>query len=168
MRRTTWNARRVVLLPGRPLPEDVALEDVDHRLVERDPPAHAIVIGVDHPLHEALEVVLDRGILPPPLLGEPARQGVVMDRDDGLDPALEQRIDDGAVVLERLVGEPPVLRLEAAPFEREAMGVVVERARQIEVLAEAVVVIAGVPGGPANFARLLPRPPVVAVQFPST
>ncbi len=40
-----------------------------------------------------------------------------MQRDDGLEPALPQRPDDLNVVGERLVVEPALGRLEAAPFD---------------------------------------------------
>ena len=48
-----------VLLTRRPLADDVALENVDDGLVERDPPARELPVLLDHAHHESLESALD-------------------------------------------------------------------------------------------------------------
>lgn len=153
--------RTIVLLARRPLPNDATPEGVDNRLVERDPPTHQVFVFVQDMSDIAREEVLNSGRLPAVALRQPQRQGVVMDRDDGLDAALAQGLEDFAVVSKFFGCEPPLLWLDSAPFEREAVRVVVEFMRKVEVVAESPVMIAcrarrfGDPSG------LLPRLPVV-------
>ena len=103
--------------PGGPLPDQPALEHLHHRLVQRDPPAHLVAVGIHHALDEAHEILLHRAVIPAALLGEPDGQGVVVDRDHGLQTACAERIDHLVVMSDGLLGEAALARLDAAPFQ---------------------------------------------------
>src|SRR5438034_10206902 len=55
--------------------------------------------------------------------GDPAGRGEVVEGDDRLEAVLAACRAHAAVVVERRAGELPVLGLDAAPLERETVGV---------------------------------------------
>ena len=65
----------------------------------------------------------------------------------GFRPALAAAVDDPAVVVEGGAGELALLRLDPAPLEAEPVGVQPGAGHEVEVLAPAVVGVAGVAAG---------------------
>src|SRR5207247_5398214 len=63
-------------------------------------------------------------------------------------------------------GEVALQGLDPAPLQGKAVRVVAERAGQVEVLLEPVIVVARRPGAMRHPAGLLPVPPVVEVAVP--
>src|SRR3972149_4995166 len=70
---------------------------------------------------------------------------------EGVPPRAPQRLHDAAVVLDLLLVPAALLRLDAAPLDREAVGVVAQLFGDREVLLEPVVVVAGPAGGGGGF-----------------
>ena len=125
-------------------PVRVAEEGRDPRLVVGDPVGHAVaeraedVPGV---VREALDDVARR---PTALVLERLRQVPVVERRERRDPALEQAVDERGVEVEPLPIRPAApVGLDARPRDREAVALEPERLHQVEVLAPAVVVVAG-------------------------
>jgi hypothetical protein len=82
-------AANVVLDPGRVESVEVTEQTDDPRLVDRAPPAHAVAVGVEaraRVLGEALGRVARQ---PAAFVLECLRQVPVVQRDDGVDAALE-------------------------------------------------------------------------------
>src|SRR5207249_11253922 len=73
---------------------------------------------------------------------DPERGREVMEGDSGRHAVAAHRVADGAVVVELALVEPPFLRLDAAPFDREAVGGVPELGGEPEVVVEPPVVVA--------------------------
>lgn len=79
--------------------------------------------------------------------------------DYGLDTTVSQRLNDINVMLQLFFAEFPFLGLNAAPFDRETMSVMVETLGEVKILLIQLVVAAG--SCTELFARLLfPLPPV--------
>ena len=84
--------------------------------------------------------------------------------DEGRQAVAVQGLHDPPVVVHLRHVPPALLRLDAAPLDGEAVGVVAQLLGQGEVLLEAVVVVAGDAGDAAVVdvaALLFPGPPVV-------
>src|SRR5262249_28892100 len=108
------------------------------------------------------------GLGPAAARRHPARRREVVEGDDGRDTVLQARRAHATVVVEMGAREVAVLRLDAAPLQREAVGVEAQAREQRHVLAVAMVVIAGVGTGLRAWRAggVLPRPPVVVPVAP--
>jgi hypothetical protein len=120
-------------------------EERDHpRLVVGDPLRDHVAELLRHQprvLGEALGRVARR---PAAAVLQRLREIPVVQRGDRLDPALEQPLDEAAVEADaaRVERAAPV-RLHPRPGDREAVALDPHRREQVEVLAPAVVVVAG-------------------------
>ena len=65
-----------------------------------------------------------------------------MEGDSGRHAVAAHRVADGAVVVELALVEPPFVRLDAAPFDREAVRGMAELRGEPEVVVEPPVVVA--------------------------
>ena len=135
---------RPVCRAGRLRPVRVA-EERDHPgLVVRDPVVDEVAeLGEDDVgvLDEPVDEVARR---PAALLLQRLREIPVVERRQRRDSALEQPLDEAAVEVEALaVGGAAPVRLDARPCDREPVALEPERLHQVEVLAPAVVVLAG-------------------------
>src|SRR5690606_4037810 len=115
------------------------------------------------PLAEGGEAVGGGGVRPAALVGQPARGREVVERHDRVDPGLEERLALPGVVVERRRAVLAVLRLDAAPLDREAVVGEPEVSDDRHVLPPAVPAVAGVAARLAapGAGRVLPAPPVV-------
>ena len=84
---------------------------------------------------------------PAAVVHQPARHREVDERDDRGEAALAAAVDDPPVVVEGGAGELALLRLDPAPLEAEPVGVQAGAGHEVEVLAPAVVGVAGVAAG---------------------
>ena len=131
------------LLLRRPAAEDVAHVHLHVRLVERDPEVDAGTeppSGLGREPREALGEVRRRDAA---AVRHPERQGEVQERHRGRDPRLAQLPHEVAVAGPRLLVPGALLRLEAAPLDREAVGVGADRLHERHVLRHAVPVVGG-------------------------
>ena len=83
----------------------------------------------------------------------------MVQRDDRFDAAPSQGQDHVEVMRHFPAGETAFPGLDAAPLDRETVGVVMQPSRQIEIPLIELIVAAG-PAGPGLAGLLLPRPPV--------
>src|SRR5206468_6659144 len=130
----------------------------------RPPDGHPVPERPSHPVREAGEPVDDAGILPPALALDPERVGEVVEGHRRHHAVVADRIAHRPVVIELPLVEAPLLGLEPAPLDGDALRRVPERGREAKVPVEALVVVAGEPGDgavPDVAALLLPRPPLV-------
>ena len=118
----------------RHLAVEVAAENEDERLVQDRPAAGRRAESARDPGGEAAERVDGRGRGPRRPLVEPARVGVVEERDDRLEAEGGEPRDEPRVALERRLVERPVARLDAAPGDGEAERVRPERDRRRRVV----------------------------------
>src|SRR5580704_911001 len=113
----------------------------DGGLVDGDPPRHQIAHrlhargGVARKTSRRLRSCETAGV------GKPRRKSEMVQRDHGLHPVAEAGARHVDVVLERIPVEPSRLRLDARPFDREAVHVVMHRPQLFEVGAIASVLI---------------------------
>ena len=147
---------------GRPDTSDVT--DADHRgsrLVKRDPGVHLVFELVHYPVHVPDECIHRLGVLPALQRGvesgvrhhvdgagrahgqrhrrwgqHPQRKGQVVQRDDWLEAARDDRIEDLPVVVKCGPVEPPRPWLNPAPLDGEPVRVHAQRDHPVEVLAE--------------------------------
>ena len=90
-----------------------------HRDREGDPVAEAL-----HDLVAVAREELGRlRVQPAAAHREPVRGGEVVERHDRCEAELEAAVDDRLVVVERLLGELPLDRLDARPLDGEPVGV---------------------------------------------
>jgi hypothetical protein len=126
------------------LPDSVSEPGDDPGLVLRDPARHTVAEpGGDDldVLGEGLRRVADG---PPARILERLRQVPVVERHEGLDAGSEQLVDEPVVEVEPgLVHPSASLRQHARPRDREAEGVEPEVVHQPNVVAIAVVRVAG-------------------------
>ena len=144
----------------RPFAGDVALLYIDGRLVDREPVPHAGEMSCnlgDVACKKSRAVTPE----PPAASREPGRVREVMERNQRLDVSLAQRRNDVDIVIQRFAVPYAFLGLDSAPFDRKPMGVVTPGSREIEVLAVALVVIAGNPRLERQLTALLVLPPVI-------
>ena len=126
---------------GRPLSFEVS-ENRDHGgLVDRHPPRDHVAERLDARGGVAGKSNRRLGGGETTGLREPHRKREVLQRDHRLHAVLPAGAHDVGVVRERVRVEPPGLRLDASPLDREAMRVVVHRPELCEILAVAPVVI---------------------------
>jgi hypothetical protein len=122
----------------------VAEEGDDPRLVDRHPALDEVAqLGGDDPgvLGEAQRGVARR---PAAALLQRLRQVPVEQRRGRLDAALQHPLDQPAVEVEALAQRrAEAVGLDPRPGDREAVGLDLQRLDQVEVLAPAVVVVAG-------------------------
>jgi hypothetical protein len=88
-------------------------------------------------------------------------RGEVVQGHDRLEVPLAQRVDDIDVMPHRLVVPFPLFRLDARPFDGEAVGLVVQGRGKIEIALVPRVVLARAAGRFLHFSGLLPGPPIV-------
>src|SRR5262249_30683571 len=154
--------RAVVTPSGRPHALRVGAEGIDVGLVDRAPPVHLAAELARAETHELAEAI-DRGaVLPAALIRDPQRIGEMMERDERRQPMTRQRGEDLMIVHDLAAIDAPLLGLEAAPLERQAVRVVPIAGGQREVFVEALVMPAS---GSAHVAvrdlagQLLESPP---------
>ena len=133
------------------------LEVVD--LAPRDLHAAAVELVVDDPAGgqvaevpgQPLAVPLEQGnvslLAVAALRLEPLRVRIVANRDPRLDSARRQPLHQVAVAPVRLVVALPLLRLDAAPFDREAVCLVTQLGNQVHVLPVQLPMVACLAGG---------------------
>src|SRR5438128_2196541 len=95
---------------------------------------------------------------------QPARVGEMVQRDHRGDAAAPHRLEQFAVALDRAIVEVALAWLDPAPLDREAVGVVAERRRAIQVtfgVAPPATGLAGAVAVPDPAGLLLPVPPLV-------
>ena len=129
--------------PRRLGPVGVTEEGHDPRLVVGDPLRHGVpqlrrdergVLG---------EAVRGVALAPAAAVLQRLRQIPVVERRDGLDPALEQAFGQPPVEVEaRRVGRPAARRLHPRPGDREAVALEAQLGHQIQVGLPAAVVVA--------------------------
>ena len=114
-------------------------------LVDGDDPGHVV-----EDLADAVDVAGEEpgraGPRNAALGGEPGRGGEVVERHQRGEAVLVAGVDHVAVVEELGAGEAALDRLDAGPLDGEAVGVQPSLGRQADVLAVAVVGVAGVAG----------------------
>ena len=148
-------------LAGRPVAGDVGVLDVDRRLVDRQPESHAAARGRSHAFDVADKQPDAVRARPAATVREPRRIREVMQRDDRFDASAQQRIDDRDVVIQRGLVPLALSRLDAAPLDREAVGVVAQRLGEVEVALVEFVMTARLARLVRQAAALLEFPPVV-------
>ena len=101
--------------------------------------------------------------LPPSSVGQPGRRREVVECHDGADAAFAAGRADAAVVVERGEGELAFGRLDAAPLQREPVGLEAHGSHELNILGPAVQGITGVATrlGTSRVWVVLPGPPVV-------
>ena len=125
-------------------PVRVAEEGGHPRLVVRRPVLDQVAEAVEDELGVLGEAVDRVARRPAAVVLERLRQVPVVERHERRDPALAETLDQAAVEVEpALVGRPAAVGLDPGPGDREAVGAQAERGHQVEVLAPAVVVLAG-------------------------
>ncbi len=149
--------------PGGNKPGQVAHGGHDVRFVDGAHPAHLIRQRVGRDGGEAGEALCRSRIGPPSPGCHPTRRGEVVQGHHRFQPAFPARPDHPSVVPQRRPGELPLLGFDAAPLQRESVGVEPEGSQQVEILGIAVVVVAGIAAGldAERGGVVLPRPPVV-------
>ena len=125
---------RTVLDAGRKTAGVIGVEPEHFGLVHRDPAVDEISVPLAHEARVAHEMGKVLRVFPAAERGEPGRVGEVVERDQRRDPANPASFEHGAVVSERGLIVPPHLGLDAAPFDREAIGVQAEPADEVEIL----------------------------------
>ncbi len=149
---------------GRPLAADVALVCEHRRFIDRDPvPRQRTELSHD-PLDEHREPFRCLGRLPAACSRNPAGIREMVQRHDRFHSTTAQRLHDVGVMLDRAGRELAWSRLDAAPFQGEAMRVLMQRLEEVEVGLEAPVMIARWVGSIAVLdmpGHLLPGPPIV-------
>ena len=135
---------RPVGCTGSLRPERVAEEGGHPRLVVRRPVLDQISETVEDELGVLGEAVDRVACCPAAVVLECLRQIPVIERHERRDPALTQTLDQASVEVEpALVGRSTAVGLNPRPGDREAVCAQAERGHQVEVLAPAVVVLAG-------------------------
>src|SRR5580704_17365131 len=101
--------------------------------------------------------------LPSSPVGEPGRGRKMVERHDWGNAPLAAGRADAAVVVERSEGEFPFGWLDAAPLERESIGLKAHGSHELNILGPAVQGITGVATrlGASRVGVVLPGPPVV-------
>jgi hypothetical protein len=103
-----------------------------------DPVADAF----DHPPGVAGEVAGHVWVCPAAGVGDPRRQGEVLQRHDRFDAAFQAGVDHVLVVLQSGLVELSRPRLDAGPFNREAVGVQAQIGQQADVVSVPTEVVA--------------------------
>ena len=140
----TGSPSNISCRPGAWVPTRVPQHRHDVGLVDRDP----VLDPVREPLADQLgvlgEAVDGVAVEPAALVLERLRQVPVVQRGHRLDASLEQPVDQSLVEVQPLrVRRPRPLRLHPRPRDREAVAAQPEPRHQVEVLVQAVVVVAG-------------------------
>ena len=149
-------------LARRPGAVKVAVEGVDVGLVDGDVLADQISQGLHH-LVDVAEVVGDVvGAEEGALLLQPERIAEVVQGEKGPDAPLLHGRDLFTVVVQSLLGEYPLLRLDAAPLQAEAVALKAHVRHQVQVLPPANIVLRGY-RGVAVVLDVAPAVPVVPV-----
>src|SRR5262249_12091508 len=132
----------------------------DVRLVQRADPADEVTEVRGGAAAETREAQRGLGLGPAAARRDPARGREVVKGDDRQDAALAAGGAHAPVVVERGARELTVLGLDAAPLQGEAVSAEAEPGEQVEVVAVAVVVVAGVAARllAGRSRRVLPRP----------
>ena len=137
-------ATDIVLVAGRVEAVQVAEQADDPRLVDREPGADAVAVGLEAGRGELGETLGRVAGEPAALVLERLRELPVVERHDRLDTAVEQRVDEARVVIAASrLERRPAGREEAGPRDREAVRAEAELAHQLDVLGPTAIVVAG-------------------------
>jgi hypothetical protein len=129
---------------GRKVALLVAQHGDDPGLVVRSDPVEPVTQAGLHMAGVVDEAVHGVAVVPAAAVLQALRQVPVVQRRPGLDAALFQAIDQPLVEIQALGIELAVAsRLHARPGDGEAVGVDAQRGDQVEVVVQAVVVVAG-------------------------
>lgn len=102
--------------------------------VENSPEYDKVFVLRDHPLGKSQELCSDGRIFPVAILRfDPGGVGPVPEGDERFHTASTEGEDDLSVVLDGRLVEFTFAWLDAGPFDGEAMGIVSERGREVEV-----------------------------------
>ena len=155
--------QRFVDRPGREHPHLMRHAGDDVRFVDRAGPTQDRCEPLGRPVTELAEEVGGVGLGPSALVRQPSRGREVVEGDDRLDAVLEQRLAEPYVVVERRGRPLALLRLDAAPLDRESIGGESELGGDRHVVAPAVPRVAGVTArlDARAVGSVLPLPPVV-------
>jgi hypothetical protein len=135
---------RPVAQPGREAALCVAGEGHHPRLVVRDPGRHEVAELARHVVRVVGEALRRVAVGPAARVLQGLREVPVVERGGRFDPALEQSLDELAIEAHaRRIERPGPVGLHPRPRDREAVGLQAERRHEVEVLAPAVVVVAG-------------------------
>jgi len=158
-----------VLLLRVPEPHRVAVVGVDVGLVDGHPQRHQVPQCLDAAAGVPAEGLDDLVVLPAADVRQPHRVGEVVQGDHRGHATVPERAHHLAVVVQRGRVELAAPGLDPAPLQRQAVGVVAHPTEEVEVLAEADVVLAGVPAAIPGLdlpGPLLPAPPVAVAVVP--
>ena len=127
----------------RPSSGEVGMGGLDIGLIECDPETHVHAERLGDGFRIALEVFRETGCQNAAFLCEPERKSPMPEGDEGLHASSTESEDDLTVVLDGRFVEFTFARLDAGPFDGEAVGIVSERGCEVEVGFVAGVVFAG-------------------------
>ena len=137
-----------IAMPGGQVAVEIAACRDDPGLVQRDPEAYPVAEGAIQDLRIVREPPRTRVARPAPARVERLGEIPMVEGEHGLDPPLQQRIDQVSIEIQaRLIHPPAALGEDPRPGHAEAVGVQTERRHQGDILAPAPVVVAGdIPG----------------------
>ena len=133
------------ILASRRVPPDAVPEHRDApRFVERQPVRHAIAEPIGQDARVLGESADDLAVRPAAGVLERLRQVPVEERQPRHDLPLEQPVDEPVVEFQPLrVGRPAARRLDARPRDAEPIRPEAHRLHEVEIIGQAVVVVAG-------------------------
>ena len=136
--------RRPVAQPRRVMADLVGLQARAPGLVVGDPVLHPVAQAPDHGLHVIAEGLRRLARRPAARLLQPLRQVPVEERGVGDDAGVEEGVHEAAVEVEALrVHGAAALGQDPRPGDGEAIGLEAELLHEGDVVAPAVIVVAG-------------------------
>lgn len=124
----------------RPFPKHITIIRQNHGFIDRNPVTHLVVISVADLLCVTGEPLRRPGVKPTAFLREPQWIGKMMQGDKRCYIFADKRINDLVVMTDGIFIKGAFARLDAAPFYREAVGVVGKFLGEAEILIEQFVV----------------------------
>lgn len=147
----------------------VCLGSDDDWLIERNPKRHVVSECGCHFFGVAREVFGEAGCEQTAFFGEPEGKCPVPEGDEGLDISCAEGADDILIVCDFLLIKPVLFRLDARPFDREAVRGVVQIFGDVKVFFVAMIVIDGNTGnvvlGTGGFRAKVFRPTWEVTEF---
>src|SRR3989344_5158032 len=135
--RKTFNTRRFYAL-------NIAQSNICSRLINRNPKLHINKsFRSDKFVYIACKISNSFFICPTALFGDPNRQSPMPERYEWFQLTLPERRDYLTVMFDFLFVPSPFFWFHARPFDGKTVYIVVQRLRDIKILAEAVIVVAG-------------------------